>query len=356
MDESLAKGFTKQFFDWHLDDYMTALDQEQSLMHRRLDDYERSGRKKGINVLIKKSFELRRSLLKNFTINNLISGSSSYPFLLDTTFRLIEIDFKGYKEKALIPLVTLLDLNDIKINNDLVTKPKTFFEEHAFYIISEHTIQRLFQRSDLVDEKTRFNPYLIIKEMKFVSIWSSFWLFLKMHLRKKNNFGVFNPIIPSPNGMFLCEFENHENIKQGQRLHLNTYIGLHQMSDHQKRLREHLLAISENLENSVISFFCFANLSPNLMNQSFLDQMIMLQRSIKFIDEIENAITGNTPIGINELIVKHLEKSKKFNEMFSSLDQKLKNKSYSDFYNHMKSLMSKTPDGVELSLSLRILC
>ena len=64
---------------------------------------------------------------------------------------------------------------------------------------------------------------------------------------------------------------------------------------------------------------------------------------------------NDNPIGINELIAKHLETSKKFKVMFSSLEEKLKNKSYSDFYNHMKSFMSKTPDGIELLLSLKIL-
>ena len=355
MDESLARGFTKQFFNWHSDDYMKVVDQDLSSMQSLSADTEVPRRNGFAKNRLNNFFEFRRKLLANFTINTLISGSSSYPFFLNTTFRLTEIDFKGYQEKAFIPLVTLIDTNDIKINPDLVTRTKTFIEEYAFYIISEHTIQRIFQRSDLVGEKTRFNPYLIIKEMKFVPIWTSFWILIKVHLQRNSNFEVIEPIIPSPNGMFLCEFENHKSPQGFKRLHLNTYIGLHQMSDHQKKLRTHLMEISENLENSVMSFYCSGDVSRDLKNQFILDQLIMLQRSLKFIDEIENEITGNNPIGINELIVKHLEKNKKFKELFSSLDQKLKNKSYSDFYHYMKSFMSKTPDGIELLISSKFL-
>jgi hypothetical protein len=233
MDERLAKGYAKQLINWFDLDYKEANKEFNKALNSSKKLFEST------KSFVKFTHKLK-SIYKNFYVTTLLVRSKKRPFFCYVTFQPDEIIYKDWTEKGLSCDIGYLSLS---ANEGLEMKM-------GRYLIGEHAISRTFQRSNIINENNKHNPYIIINEFKFVPLWSNFWNCLKIMLEKETL--NFNPIIPASNGVFYCEYR--QSTDQSFTLDLRTYVGKEILTDAQNNLREKMLNASTNLENCIFSF------------------------------------------------------------------------------------------------------
>ena len=93
--------------------------------------------------------------------------------------------------------------------------------EPTAYNIGEHAIARIFLRTPpLVDRQTsKLSVNHIISEMQHVPFWSGYWVLSLLDRRGVDFWGVCEPIIPTPNGLFLCALS-----PSSKHLEVRTFI------------------------------------------------------------------------------------------------------------------------------------
>lgn len=254
MDEKLAKGFSKQFYSWFIEDYENMIEKvyENDKLFAERNDHKNRFKKWALK---------RQSFMKDFNISFLFGGSSNNPFLLEQSYLVLKGEDsnenpRGFDEYHLYPTISLFSFSERNLS-DSEREQKQILLEAGNYMVSQHTIQRIYQRTDYFDNEKKINHYAIIKELKYVSVWTNYWHILN---KKRPIDHVKNIIIPAPNGIFLGEIIKNPNksslIKHSSILHLNTFIGLRELSDIQKHIREELILIQNGLERSHL---CFLN-------------------------------------------------------------------------------------------------
>jgi len=322
MNESLAKGYTKQFFNWFQEDFEKKFNK---LFAQIINDpYER-------NYLIhknnfKKFVTQTRASLKNFHLNSFIGGSSNKPFYLNTGY-LLETNRncspRGYKELHLYPgtsFFTYSDQDKIKLNEE----SDSFILKDGDYLVSEHAIKRLYERSDHFDKVDEVSHYSIIKELVFVPLWANFWVHLNNILVDACIMeldDIKNPIIPSPEGLFFCEFIDAPDSKS-KLLHVNSFINNNQLSEVQKKIRKDCLAIHKNLENSCLSFWVREMQNIDfLFVQKNIDFRILLYRFNKSFSSNHEALNElGISIKSHKKLINSIKESK---QLFWFLSEKL---------------------------------
>lgn len=248
MDEKLAKGFSKQFLSWFMDDYLKKTD-------KAFNEFETLNKRNCLQD--KNSFKKwalkRQKILEDFNIGFLLGGSSNQPFLLEQGYLILKEDDvnlrpRAFDEYHLYSTVSLFSFSERYLSDSEIEERKILLED-ANYIISQHAIQRIYQRTDYFDSEKAINHYAIIKELKYVPVWSSYWF----TLNKKKAGDINNVIIPAPKGIFFGQFLK-KPYEDSIVLHINTFYGLNQLSDIQKNIREELLIIQKGFESSYLSF------------------------------------------------------------------------------------------------------
>ena len=248
MDEKLAKGFSKQFLSWFMDDYLKKTDKA----FNRFDTLNKRDCLQDKNSFKKWALK-RQKILEDFNIGFLLGGSSNQPFLLEQGYLIIKEDDvnlrpRAFDEYHLYSTVSLFSFSE-RYLSDSESEERKILLEDGNYIISQHAIQRIYQRTDYFDSEKAINHYAIIKELKYIPVWSNYWF----TLYKKKVGDINNVIIPAPNGIFFGQYLKKPN-EDSTVLHLNTFYGLNQLSDIQKNIREELLIIQQGFEKSYLSF------------------------------------------------------------------------------------------------------
>jgi hypothetical protein len=235
MDESLANGFKNQFFRYVQEDLDAAF-ARATKAHNKVDYYAKlSNWNKFTASLV--------PALGDIAITHCNGGSKRKPYL---GIALLGVDearqYNHWEEKC-------LECYDELFNYD----PPFFQNYEATAYIGEHAVMRLYQRS-FNAEKFRNHEIThmeILKELKYVPLWSNYWPQLFYYLNKHNyKIEKLKPVIPTPKGLFLCEYST------ANRYHLDirTFVNTEQLREDQSKLRAILLKAGESLSEAPISF------------------------------------------------------------------------------------------------------
>jgi len=248
MEENLAKGYTRQFMTWYMED----LDKCTKNSDKLKSIYGNKDRKRFEKFAI-----LHKEQFKNFSLNYLLGGSNRHPFIASTIYHFGNEKYNDWRENHLLPKVFIMHFQ----------KQEQF--NSGTYSISEHTIKRIYQRSNAFDNN-KVDHYLIVPEMSYIPIWAGFYTLLNA-LTDSNNIEI-EPIIPAPNGLFLCDTKFfHENIKS---VHVRTFVGDKELSETQLSLKKAMIESSEDLKNSLLGFLpCSTQFAKH---QFFIDFNLLL--------------------------------------------------------------------------------
>lgn len=316
MDDSLAKGFANQFLNWYVDDF----DILMKNLHGTLKNGVPSERK-----AFEKFAEKYANIIKKFTLNFLLGGPSKHPYIIFSTYMTTIENFEGWDERVIFPMVTYIPMEG---------KQKSM---RGIYSIAEHALKRIFQRSPVINEKNATNNLLIVEEMKFIPLWTAFWVFLKVFI--KDNSEEFFPIIPAKNGLFLAKV-NYFTDKLFT-IHLRTFVGDSELSESQLSLKNKMITSSTGLLNSALTFIPTSTELPQ--NQDKLDFQIILNRILKFKDELlPEVLKTDDQLKIsvfNRKIAHYVSINMPIN--IEILDEKINKLTYRKFMNFISNPSSK---------------
>ncbi len=263
MDESLAKGYTKQFLTWYKEDLLKAIKERDQLLNKTKIFHDRSAFEKFSNN--------HKEQFKNFSLNYFLGGSKRHPFIALTTYHVAEEQYEDWNENHLLPSVFFIYFN----------KPLRI--RSGMFSVSEHSIKRIYQRANIFNANNN-DHYSIINEMSFIPIWAGFYNLFHI-LTNTKDIEIKQPIIPSPNGLFLCKTEVAKGIKY---IHIRTYVGDKDLSETQLNLKNAMIQASKYLKNGLLGFM---PLSVEVSKIQFLiDFELMLYALKDFIKEFLNEI------------------------------------------------------------------
>jgi len=281
LDEKISSGLAKQFLNWYEEERYIAL---------------QTTRRTTANI--KKYFDRYCLHSKNLYTNKFISTRGNHPFFSFIFFKSEKYKEDEYEERILIPYCEYWGFH--KTDEDVQDFDLGFF-------VTEHAIKRIYQRSELITiENARDNFLLIVNEMKYLSLWVNLWLsyFHILEIRmeslkipfKNSTLEKVRPIIPSPRGLFLCDFELNskthvrELTKYSNSVRINSYIGDQDLKKNQRVFRDELLKISIPFKDSIL---CFEN-NQNDFPEIFRDQIITekLYLTYKTYSIIDSFITS----------------------------------------------------------------
>ena len=274
IDERHSKGLANQFFNYFSED-------TNKNLHNRFVSKKNLKSRNSFDEFIRNF----KNYNKNYSLSILETGSKRNPFLI-YNFLLPhkQRSFNTWNERSLSSYVYMENIREYYWNKSAHSQCQQNFS------ISEHTISRIFLRSGLAAPFGRDNYSVILKEMKYVCIWSSFWSALLYNINnvnenidddKKKKITV---LIPAPNGIFLGYILHDE----AHHLEIRTYINKKNLVSSQAQLREVFLSISESIENSPLSFYPLKFLGMNSYGSTFPFSLILwkLKNYINLISEV----------------------------------------------------------------------
>jgi len=274
IDERHSKGLAKQFFNYFLED-----------SHKNLNHRFKSRSKLKNRNSFSHFIEEFKAYNKNYSLNTLITGSKRNPFLV---FNLIlphkQRPFNTWKEKSLSSYVYMENIREYYWNKSTITQCEQNFS------IGEHAISRVFLRSGLANEFGKDSYSVILNEMKYICLWSSFWSALLFNINgineniddeKKKKIKI---LIPAPNGIFLG-YIVHDEV---HHLEIRTYLNKKDLSPTQLKLREIFLLLSKNLEDSPLAFYPLKFYGMNNYGCTFPFNLMLwkLKSHINLISEV----------------------------------------------------------------------
>jgi hypothetical protein len=269
MDLSLAKGLKNQFFREISDEVDNVI--EHWMKYCKESKYG-SSRKKW-----EKFCEGIDKVFGPFLLAKYEGGSKRKPFLCLATFENENRKYNSWNERCLSSSVLYLTYN-----------PVWYDALPMGFSISEHAIQRIFQRlySDESPTEKDFRKVHFASELCHVPLWATFWVYITTQKFSLINIGTFKIIIPSANGLFLGE------IHKGCLCEIRTFIAISQFSLKQRRLHEKMLVVSERFADSVIPF---------LFHKFITNQSGLMDEFAKFLlatEEISNLLRVDFQIEI----------------------------------------------------------
>jgi hypothetical protein len=229
INETLARGLKDRFFD----DFTTEIADKY---HHEIASTSLRAHKKGKWLKAVKDCMER---LERFSIVSCEGGSNAKPYFV---INLLVVDkarpYNTWNEKCLLSVQLFFAFD-----------PRFVDWNFAHFNIGEHAILRLFMRSPVQENADgSVMPYSIIKQLRYVPFWSSFWIwFAKMAgdaaLREE-----LSLIIPAPDGLFVAHFSKDE-----PTLEIRTFINHELVKEERKMARDLMIRVSEPLLNSPLS-------------------------------------------------------------------------------------------------------
>lgn len=258
IDESLAQGLTKEFLEKLDDDF----DKVNITFTKKIGNKLSS--RKGFD----KFTTIHKETFKNFTLSHQVGGSKRQPYLGEIVLN--TKNDRKYKEWNEATLYGLTTIRSLSLNNESQDSNPSLF------LIGEHAISRVFQRSKIFKDTNKIDSYLIVPELCLIPFWTSFWVYLlsdlsRLPLEKKLS---INPVIPSPRGLFFCKLTNHG---LAFAIEVRTYVHESSLTDTQKQVRLALLNASKNLENSILCLFPYHTNTPNKERSHFEFCIVIMQ-------------------------------------------------------------------------------
>ncbi len=245
--ESLANGLKERFFS-----EMTAgaSRAEQNFIKKKVNLANRNAFSKLSSVV--------NSSLKEYALVMYEGGTSTKPYLVFDL--LTPIDgrlYNDWNEKCLTGVSFLFNY-----------EPSFAVDHFTTYNISEHAISRVFLRTKPVLKNGTIDCKYIINEMAYIPFWSSFWGATLFAKDSGNFFENASPLIPAPNGMFMCDFS-----KLTMRPEVRTFVADSQLTEMQMAAKNLMIKVSQDLISSPMSFLLILAKS-NLDDAELLHSMV----------------------------------------------------------------------------------
>lgn len=249
IDESLSKGLKNQFVKMWGDEIKSAF---EKLLKAALK-IDLSSRNN-----FPKFIKFHREYFKRLSMAHCVSGSKRKPIIAMVVIhpqkkRYLVKNKNGPSdvESGFIGVVDLTHLWELGKYPEDDVAPSTFF-------VSDHAVARAYQRSYESKAGEVVDPYVVIKEFSYIPIWAGFFSALLMDENypfSETEDDPVCPIIPAPNGIFLCKLTKFGPSNVERLIEIRTYVSEAMLSESQKALREVMLNASKNLENSMLCFF-----------------------------------------------------------------------------------------------------
>lgn len=216
-----------------------------------------------------------QQIFKKFLLSSFVGGSKRSPYLAF-------VGVVKYKDRVYEDW-TEPSISGVVYINALANK----FEEgsKAIFMMGEHALKRVFERSGIVHLDEKYDRYCLVKEIRFLPLWAGFWhLFLrKIEGVPEEIKSMLSPAVPTPNGLLLCKLTSIDN---HQFLEVRTYIHESNLSEMQKVVREKMLEATKGLESSLLCVYPYHYKVPNF--NSLEIEVIFSLMSTRLKDEYEN--------------------------------------------------------------------
>lgn len=304
LDESIARGYAKQFLNHYFSERLKA---EEFFLDCKLT-----------SLNIKKIYSKYIASTKNFNLNSLLYEKGKWPYFVCSFFEPHEYKDDDYKENIMQPGVFYLATNP-EIDEELM------FNNYQSFYVSEHAIKRVYQRSGIFITGEPKNYLYMLDELRPIAIWSTIWLTLYNILDKildskklpsnKSPIHHLRPIIPTAHGIFLCDFElnSKTHLKKidefkdfNMILRVNSYIGEREFLGKQGALKKRLYEISKPFINSFSAFESIRSYLYPLEQrvQASIERLYLILKTYNFLSDFieEYNSENNKIISMNTLL------------------------------------------------------
>jgi hypothetical protein len=271
IDESLAKGLANRFFDEterNVDRILDAVSSKNMLFET----------KKG---WLKKERQFIKAI-EPIIFKQHWCGTASKPASAIIGIESSKFVFKDWTERCITGHALYSQYKGV-----ISTEPQP-----VPFLISHHTLSRLFQRCDeLSGLATKWNYKAILQIISPLVAWSGFWSSLAIgedlsvfrRIRSENSSFEFRPVIPSPYGLFLCECSD-----QYTGVALRTFVSNKMLRPDQLAVRDILLKCFAGFESCGLEFHPTAAFEK--IEQTEVFAFLLKERIARFKNQIKSLI------------------------------------------------------------------
>jgi hypothetical protein len=263
MDASLAKGYKRQVFQ-----------QLEKEVDKIISDWQKVTK---TSKVIKNRFHWKRyiekleAIFKKNLILKQLGGSNKKPYIALSVLTAGDQKFNQWQEKCFTSIQILINFDPWYVE----VLP-------AGFSVSEHTIQRIFQRkfdnsNDYSFEDSGLRE--IVDELILAPLWSSYWIQEAIRRFANSDISKINPIIPTPLGLLLGEINRNHTGK----IEIRTFVSDNLLSVKQMDLKRKMLDINKEFEGSNLSFFPIIDIT---VIESSEIEAIRMGKLVTFADEV----------------------------------------------------------------------
>jgi len=270
MDSSLAKGLKNQLF--------RELSEEIDIVIQRWSKYcinakLASSRSKWGNFC-----NGMDAVLGPFLLAKYIGGSKRKPLLCMASFENENRQYNSWDENCISSKLNYLGHNPLWVES----LPMGFS-------VSEHAIQRIFERSYTAESilNQDFQKVHFVRELLYAPLWSVFWTINAMTIFKRADANSIEIIIPSPNGLLLGEILKKFTL----RCEIRTFVAQPQLSVQQLNLMQMMNGLSERYIDSIIPFSLHPHINQQPAYQAQLNDFFNQAKGVEDLLRTEHGIS-----------------------------------------------------------------
>jgi hypothetical protein len=241
MDPSLARGVKNQFFREISKEVDLAIERysKQTRIHNAWASL------KNWNRYVTEI----DSIFSYFLIKKYIGGTKRKPFLcISTIDSHSRKKYNSWHEQCLDSVQLLM-----------IFSPWHVASVYSGYSLSEHTIQRIFERAISVEKfrTAHKDSFAFSAELAEAPFWSSFWITRALDVFSSPQNDVIYPVIPTKSGLLFGEM-TREKI---HKVEIRTFVSNDMLFEKQIELKQLMLDASSQMRVNSIPFFPSIQLS-----------------------------------------------------------------------------------------------
>ncbi len=183
------------------------------------------------------------STFADLLIKKHIGGSKRKPYLCVSTLdSQLGKSFNSWNEQCLnsVQLITIYS-------------PWFFEATYAGYSISEHAVQRIYERAIASDalnaDKSKLS--LLTEQLLMTPAWSSFWINFAHQLLSEGEDEKIRIAIPTAAGLLLGEL----SMKSIHKVEIRTFVSDAQLHTNQRELKKNMISALGNINSNLLPFF-----------------------------------------------------------------------------------------------------
>ena len=222
-----------------------------------------------------KYIDVYNKAFNKFLICQFVGGSKRNPYQAFIGVSILEARaYDNWTEQSITGIV-FIESVDKKLEDG----------SQAIFMIGEHAIKRIFERSGIVDLNVKYDRYCLLNEIRFLPIWAGFWhlLLIKLESIPEEVKSKICPVVPTENGLLMCKLTSIDN---HQFLEVRTFLHSSRLNEIQKTVREKMIMATSSLQDSLLCLYPYHIKVPNF-NPLEIDLIFNLISS-RLINECTN--------------------------------------------------------------------